>query len=134
MPVIGSTLRSIIVGGSEFGNLTLTRLYTIHVVVLPVIAILLFTIHMALVRRDRLRTAKIKEASDDPEIDFELDDDDPVKDEITQPYWPYQTTRTLVLTLILIGIVILQMMVYPELKNQPCRARAGRMGNGPASQ
>lgn len=118
MPVIGSSLRSVIVGGSEFGNLTLTRLYTIHVVVLPVIAIILFIIHMALVRRERLRTTKIKEASDDPDIDFELDEDDPAKDEITQPYWPYQTTRTLVLTLILIGIIIVQMLVYPALNNQ----------------
>ena len=118
MPVIGSTLRSLVVGGSEFGNLTLTRLYTIHVIVLPVIAILLFTIHLALVRRDRLRTAKIKEADNDPDIDFELEEDDPVKDEITQPYWPYQTTRTLILTLVLIGIVIMQMMIYPALKNQ----------------
>lgn len=118
MPGIGSTLRSLVVGGSEFGNLTLTRLYTIHVIVLPVIAILLFTIHMALIRRERLRTAKIKEAADDPDVDFELDEDDPLKDEITQPYWPYQTTRTLVLTLFLIGIVIIQLVVYPTLKNQ----------------
>lgn len=118
MPVIGSTLRSLVVGGSEFGNLTLTRLYTIHVIVLPVIAIFLFTVHMALIRRERLRTAKIKEAADDPDVDFELDEDDPLKDEITQPYWPYQTTRTLVLTLFLIGIVIIQLIAYPSLKNQ----------------
>lgn len=118
MPGIGSTLRSLVVGGSEFGNLTLTRLYTIHVIVLPVIAILLFTIHMALIRRERLRTAKIKEASDDPDVDFELDEDDPVKDEITQPYWPFQTTRTLILALSLIGLVIIQLLVYPEIKNQ----------------
>lgn len=118
MPVIGSTLRSLVVGGSEFGNLTLTRLYTIHVIVLPVIAIFLFTVHIALIRRERLRTAKIKEAADDPEVDFNLDEDDPLKDEITQPYWPYQTTRTLVLTLTLIGLVIVQLMVYPSLKNQ----------------
>ncbi|EDL57571.1 cytochrome b N-terminal domain-containing protein [Gimesia maris] len=118
MPVIGSTLRSLVVGGSEFGNLTLTRLYTIHVIVLPLIAMLLFTFHMALIRRERLRTAKIKEAADDPAVDFQLDEDDPVKDEITQPYWPYQTTRTLVLALVLIGIVIIQLIVYPALKNQ----------------
>jgi len=118
MPGIGSTLRSLVVGGSEFGNLTLTRLYTIHVIVLPVIAILLFTIHMALIRRERLRTAKIKEASDDPDVDFELDEDDPVKDEITQPYWPYQTTRTLILALVLLGLVVIQLMVYPEIKNK----------------
>jgi predicted neutral ceramidase superfamily lipid hydrolase len=58
MPVIGSSLRSLLVGGAEFGNLTLTRLYTLHVVVLPVLAILLLAIHVALMRREKLLTAR----------------------------------------------------------------------------
>lgn len=38
IPLVGGLLRTLLVGGAEFGNLTLTRLYTLHVVVLPVSA------------------------------------------------------------------------------------------------
>lgn len=40
-PLIGSALRAILIGGSDLGNLTLTRFYALHAVVLPVCAAVL---------------------------------------------------------------------------------------------
>lgn len=56
-PVIGPSLRALLLGGSEPGNLTLTRFYTLHVIVLPGIFLLL-------VRARRLRAGD--EAVSDP--------------------------------------------------------------------
>lgn len=81
MPVIGGILRTLLVGGAEFGNLTLTRLYTLHVAVLPVAATLLLVVHFALVRREKLRTHAAGVMTE-PES-------------TARPYWPYQSSRNL---------------------------------------
>ena len=44
MPVIGPAIKSLLIGGAEFGNLTLTRLYTLHVILLPTAAIFLLAL------------------------------------------------------------------------------------------
>lgn len=41
-PVIGDALRRIVIGGSELGQLTLTRFYTLHVIILPALLALVF--------------------------------------------------------------------------------------------
>lgn len=51
MPVIGRYAQELILGGGEPGNATLTRLYTVHVVVLPLLVTLLLLGHIALARR-----------------------------------------------------------------------------------
>ena len=45
-PVVGGAIRKLAIGGNEYGNLTLTRFYALHVVVLP-----------AIVTRSRSRTS-----------------------------------------------------------------------------
>ncbi|HEY0254680.1 MAG TPA: cytochrome b N-terminal domain-containing protein, partial [Kofleriaceae bacterium] len=50
-PVAGSTIRSLAIGGNEYGNLTLTRFYALHVVVLPGIVALGTVAHIWLSRR-----------------------------------------------------------------------------------
>ncbi len=49
-PVVGPYLQSILVGGSEFGNQTLTRFYALHVAVLPAFLVFFLTIHVILSR------------------------------------------------------------------------------------
>jgi ubiquinol-cytochrome c reductase cytochrome b subunit len=118
MPVIGSALRSLLVGGAEFGNLTLTRLYRLHVVVLPVLAVFFLVIHIVLMRREKLLTARsliavlpIVKATD------EISPGACVTNE-TEPYWPYQTTRNLLMFGVLMVLVVLQVTVYPQLKER----------------
>lgn len=50
-PVIGEALRSVVIGGNDYGNLTLTRFYALHVIVLPALTTLVVVIHVALARR-----------------------------------------------------------------------------------
>jgi ubiquinol-cytochrome c reductase cytochrome b subunit len=50
-PVIGESLQRLVVGGSQYGHLTLTRFFTLHVMVLPGVFTLLLAGHLALFRR-----------------------------------------------------------------------------------
>jgi ubiquinol-cytochrome c reductase cytochrome b subunit len=51
VPVIGTALQSLIVGGSDHGQATLTRFYALHVGVLPLLLVLLVIGHVALFRK-----------------------------------------------------------------------------------
>lgn len=51
VPLIGSFLARVLGGGEHLGALTLTRFYAIHVLILPLIAIGLVVMHMALVQK-----------------------------------------------------------------------------------
>jgi len=51
VPFIGDGLRRLVVGGNDFGNLTLTRFLAIHAGVLPGLIFLLITGHIYLFRR-----------------------------------------------------------------------------------
>jgi ubiquinol-cytochrome c reductase cytochrome b subunit len=51
VPGVGDATQRLLQGGAEYGSLTLTRFYTLHVVVLPASLIALALAHVALVRR-----------------------------------------------------------------------------------
>jgi quinol-cytochrome oxidoreductase complex cytochrome b subunit len=51
-PVVGDTLRAVMLGGEEISGLTLTRFYGAHVWVLPSVLLLLVGIHIYLVIRN----------------------------------------------------------------------------------
>ena len=46
IPLIGPLVRELFVGGEQIGHLTMTRLYTLHVMVLPLLAGLLLVLHI----------------------------------------------------------------------------------------
>lgn len=50
-PVVGPSLQRLVQGGSQYGNLTLTRFYALHVLVLPALIVVLIVGHVALFRR-----------------------------------------------------------------------------------
>jgi quinol-cytochrome oxidoreductase complex cytochrome b subunit/mono/diheme cytochrome c family protein len=50
-PIIGPGLRQIVIGGTEFGNATLTRFFALHVAILPGLLIVLVIAHLAVFRR-----------------------------------------------------------------------------------
>jgi ubiquinol-cytochrome c reductase cytochrome b subunit len=50
-PVIGGALQRFVQGGNEYGNLTLSRFFALHVFVLPAAMIGLVTLHVALFRK-----------------------------------------------------------------------------------
>ncbi len=50
-PVIGASIKQLAIGGNEYGNLTLTRFYALHVTLLPAIVTLLVVGHVGIARR-----------------------------------------------------------------------------------
>jgi len=50
-PIIGEKIRQLALGGNDYGNLTLTRFYALHVILLPVIVTLVTIAHVVLARR-----------------------------------------------------------------------------------
>ncbi len=87
-PVVGPYLQRIVVGGSEFGNQTLTRFYALHVAVLPASLVLFLAIHLALARRHHLTPPAGAEHQP------------------AAPYWPDQMVRNLAFSLLVLGVVV----------------------------
>lgn len=50
-PVLGPFIQKLVVGGTEYGNQTLTRFYGLHVGVLPTLLVLCLAAHIALFRK-----------------------------------------------------------------------------------
>jgi len=51
VPLVGKTLQRLLQGGAEYGSLTLTRFYTLHVAILPALLAVLVVLHVALFRK-----------------------------------------------------------------------------------
>ncbi|HWN71264.1 MAG TPA: cytochrome b N-terminal domain-containing protein [Haliangium sp.] len=81
-PVIGAQLQQVAQGGNEYGNLTLTRFFAIHVFLLPGALIGLLVLHVALFRRHGV-TPKWGRTK------AELDRD-------TEPFWPDQLFKDMI--------------------------------------
>ena len=81
-PVIGAQLQQVAQGGNEYGNLTLTRFFAIHVFILPGALIGLLVLHVSLFRRHGV-TPKWGRTK------AELDRD-------TEPFWPDQLFKDMV--------------------------------------
>lgn len=57
-PVVGDAIQRLALGGNDYGNLTLTRFYALHVIVLPALVTLVVVAHIALSRRHGLVPVK----------------------------------------------------------------------------
>jgi quinol-cytochrome oxidoreductase complex cytochrome b subunit len=51
MPFVGTYIQAFLLGGDKIGDATLTRFYTIHVVVLPVVLTMFLALHFLMVRK-----------------------------------------------------------------------------------
>ncbi len=91
-PVIGAELQQVTQGGNEYGNLTLTRFFAIHVFILPGALIGLLVIHLALFRRHGV-TPKWGRSREDLE-------------RTTQPFWPDQMFKDIVAMAIAFAFLI----------------------------
>jgi ubiquinol-cytochrome c reductase cytochrome b subunit len=80
-PVVGEQLQQVAQGGNEYGNLTLTRFFALHVLVLPVVTIGLVVAHVALFRKHGVTPRW---------------DKTPAQLAKTQPFWPDQLFRDIV--------------------------------------
>jgi quinol-cytochrome oxidoreductase complex cytochrome b subunit len=58
VPVIGSSVQRMLLGGSEVGGATLLRFYVLHIYALPVVLGLLLSVHIWRVRKDGFAVAE----------------------------------------------------------------------------
>lgn len=85
MPVVGETLAEALLGGNDYGNLTLTRFYTLHALVLPAVVIAIVVAHVVISRR--LGPT-------------------PVKHGPALPRWPHQSLRDVVVTALVLAALL----------------------------
>jgi ubiquinol-cytochrome c reductase cytochrome b subunit len=81
-PAIGDQLKQAVQGGNEYGNLTLTRFFALHVFVLPALTLGLVAIHLALFRKHGVTPSWSKS-------------DEQLRRDV-QPFWPDQLFRDFV--------------------------------------
>ncbi len=60
VPVVGPSIQRLAVGGPGYGNLTLTRMYGLHVGILPALFVLGLVMHLRLSRRTRSSLSPIE--------------------------------------------------------------------------
>ncbi|MGM0575924.1 MAG: cytochrome b N-terminal domain-containing protein [Myxococcota bacterium] len=88
----GVPLQEVLQGGAAYGNLTLTRFYALHVFILPGALTLLVVGHVALFRRYGVTPSPRR----DPES----------LDRATQPFWPFQMLRDVVVSGVVLGLLV----------------------------
>lgn len=92
-PGAGPQIAALLQGGPVMGNLTLTRFYVIHVVVLPAVLIALFAVHVALFRRRGVTPVVGRDGEVAPK---------------REPFWPNQAAKDAVAFLVIMaGLVAL---------------------------
>lgn len=91
-PVVGQEIQQVLQGGNEYGNLTLTRFYAIHVFVLPALLIGLVVLHIALFRRHGV-TPKWGRGANELE-------------RTTQPFWPDQMFRDMIAIAVTFAVMV----------------------------
>lgn len=83
-PGVGPKITEGLQGGNDFGNLTLTRFYTLHVIVLPALTVALAVAYRKLTRRHGLLPARGQPA----------------------PHWPHQSFRNLVVATVVLALLV----------------------------
>lgn len=87
VPIVGDATQKLLQGGPEYGSLTLTRFYTLHVVVLPALLVGLVLAHVALFRRHGVTPS--------PKADLSLVD----------PFFPKQLFKDVIAALVVVAVV-----------------------------
>ena len=90
-PVFGPWLKQILFGGPDVGNLTLTRLYFLHVGLLPIAVGILFLVHLHQVIKHSPYQQSETELDTNPSL----------------PYWPYQSIRNVTALSLIFAVIAL---------------------------
>jgi quinol-cytochrome oxidoreductase complex cytochrome b subunit/mono/diheme cytochrome c family protein len=95
-PVLGPYAKTIVVGGTEYGNQTITRLYGLHVAILPVLMFLCLAAHVILARRHGLTPSAGAERRP------------------SESYWPAQTFKNMVFLTLVFGVMLALVLLEGE--------------------
>lgn len=105
IPLFGEYLKFFLRGGEEIGNNTLTRIFAIHVALLPLLLLLLTTVHLILIQFHSLSVP--------PKIEKNKSLLTPI------PFFPEFILRDLAISCWLIGIVVILAVFYPSELGKP---------------
>jgi ubiquinol-cytochrome c reductase cytochrome b subunit len=94
VPIFGAYAQKLLVGGTEYGNQTLTRFFALHVAVLPALFVAFIAAHIVLARRQGVTP---------PDRADEL--------ETTVTYWPNQSFRNILFGSAVIGVIVAVVLV-----------------------
>ncbi len=70
LPLVGQWAQRFLQGGAEYGHLTLTRFYALHILVLPATLVALVAVHVALFRRHGVTPPPHIDEKKPPRVDF----------------------------------------------------------------
>ncbi|AKU98945.1 Ubiquinol--cytochrome c reductase, cytochrome B subunit [Labilithrix luteola] len=93
VPIVGDATQRLLLGGPEYGSLTLTRFYALHVVVLPALLVGALVAHVALFRKHGVTALA---GADLRRVDT---------------FFPKQLAKDLLASLLVLGIVIVLALV-----------------------
>lgn len=86
-PVIGEAIKKLALGGNDYGNLTLTRFYALHVLILPAVIGAVVVLHVKLARK--LGPTPLGDRA-----------------QVMQPRWPDQTLRNVIAIAMVFAILL----------------------------
>ena len=92
-PVVGPYFLRVLIGGSDYGNLTVTHFYSLHVAILPTLFVLCVVLHIVLSRRYGLTPP--------PRADRWP----------TAQYWPDQQFRNTVFCTAMVGVIVALVLI-----------------------
>ena len=97
-PLVGPLLQRVLFGGDEVGTLTLTRLYFLHVGLLPLLVGVLVAVHLyQVLRHSPYRVPSTEDAT---------------RDSTLLTYWPYQSVRNMTVLAAVVAILALLASLY----------------------
>jgi len=111
LPVLGEGISSYMRGGDFVTGITLSRYFSFHVVILPVIISVLIGLHVLIIRRQKLSTSAIIEP--DTAISHEKFTREPHSE--GQPWFPYFTLKRLFMVLVYFSIIFFIMTFMPNI-------------------
>ena len=91
VPLVGPHVQTLAQAGAEYGNLTLTRFYALHVLVLPGLLIGLMALHLYLFRRHGVTTSPRLSATQLAQQEM---------------FWPAQLFKDTVFMLVILGVLL----------------------------
>lgn len=118
VPLIGTWLAHLILGGDVVGSYTLNRVFNIHVCVLPILLLSLIGLHVYLVLRNGISEPPVRGRGVDPAT-YRSEYHDMLQKEGV-PFWPTVVLRDFVFAIGVVAVVLLlAWLVGPEKLDNP---------------
>ncbi len=107
IPMVGMSLKRVMLGGDAVGGETLSRFFTLHVIILPWTLAILVTLHLVLMRVQNLSTL-------DP-----VGQERPYPPEAGIPFWPVHVAKEACVMLVVLAVLVTLSVVSPWEIGEP---------------